>query len=439
MRNLLLWAVLSSPLSAQPDPGDLLLRVRDKVLNTVDRLPRYLCTQTVDRAQYEPSVTARTSDCEELERTRGTRFVPVRTTADRLRLDVGVAHGTEAYSWVGENRFGDQTLFDIVKEGALSTGYFHGFLTLVFRSDHAEFSFAGQRTAGARKLFEYGFVVALDASHYVFRTGGKAYTTAYEGTILADAATAELVELNVRTRNMPSETNACEVSTSMKYGRWQVNDSNFLLPTETNMRIRHGNAMESQNRTTYTGCHEFLGESTVRFGPPEEGAKTAAKSPVTPASAPFPDGLRFIVELAQDIEVATAAAGDPVKAVLAADLLDGATVLAPKGTPVACRIQTIRRYYRAPGQGDYEPQARVELLLRLESLGGPAGVRPITARPFRESPERPRQGSLAQRQAMNLGPLSALEANLWSALFENAGDDYVIRSGLAMEWMTRTR
>jgi len=50
MRRLLLWVALAASLRAQPDPAELLLRVRDRVLNTVDRLPRYLCTQTVDRA-----------------------------------------------------------------------------------------------------------------------------------------------------------------------------------------------------------------------------------------------------------------------------------------------------------------------------------------------------------------------------------------------------
>src|SRR5581483_376605 len=123
--------LLAGGLRAQPDPAAVLLRVRDKVLNTVDRLPRYLCTQTVDRRQYEPSGIVGTTVCDDLDRFRDTRYVPVLTTADRLRLDVGVAQGSEAYSWVGENRFGDQSLFDIVKEGALSTGYFHGFLAII--------------------------------------------------------------------------------------------------------------------------------------------------------------------------------------------------------------------------------------------------------------------------------------------------------------------
>ena len=445
MRRLLLWVALAASLRAQPDPAELLLRVRDRVLNTVDRLPRYLCTQTVDRAQYEPSGIVGETNCAELDRLRGIRYVPIRTTADRLRLDVGVAHGREAYSWVGENRFGDQSLFDIVRNGAVSTGYFHGFLALVFRSDQASFSFVGESTAGGRKLFEYQFDVPVEASHYIYRTGGGAYTTAYEGTMRADAETADLVELAVRTRNMPPETNTCEVSTSMKYGRWRANDADFLLPTETNMRIRDGNAVELQNRTVYTGCHEFLGESTLHFGPPDTKvvATQRAKLTTAPDATAIPGGLQFTVKLAQDIEVATAAAGDPVKALLATDLRDGRKLLAATGTPVTCRIQLIRRYYSAQSGrtlGAYEPTAKVDLQLRLESLAAPTGPRPITARPFTPpaSPLRRRPGTLAHRP-VSLGTLSSLDLNVWSTRFDNAGDDYVIKSGLAMEWMTSRR
>jgi hypothetical protein len=443
MRRLVFWAVLATSLHAQSDPGDLLLRVRDKVLNTVDRLPRYLCTQTVDREQYEPSGITGAGNCEELDRLRGTRYVPIKTTADRLRLDVGVARGSEAYSWVGENRFGDRSLFEIVQDGAVSTGYFHGFLALVFRSDHAEFSFVGEKTIDGRKRFEYGFEVPLEASHYVYRTRDKGTTTAYEGTIVADAKTADLLQLSVRTRNMAPETNACEVTTSMKYGLWRVNDADFLLPAETNLRILDGNGVESRNRTVYTGCHEFLGESTLRFGSPaDEGSKPV----ITEAAGfapPFPPGLTFTVRLTQDIPVASAAAGDPVQTVLTADLMDGKNVLARKGTPVTCRIELIRRYYHAlSGRtiGTYEPAARVEMLLRLESLAGPAGPLPLTARPFHPTPTPlPRRPDTLAQRAISLGTLSALDRNAWSERFENAGDDFVIRSGLEMQWITGKR
>jgi hypothetical protein len=118
----------------------------------VDRLPRYLCTQTIDRSQYEPDRNVFVKDCEELEISRDTRWKLLRTTSDRLRLDVSVAAQREIYSWVGENQFGNRSLFEIVNEGTLSTGYFQGFLELVFRSDNAVFSYAAETSEAGRKL-----------------------------------------------------------------------------------------------------------------------------------------------------------------------------------------------------------------------------------------------------------------------------------------------
>ena len=38
---------------AQDDPKDLLLRVSQRVMETVHGLPRYVCTQTVERTEYQ--------------------------------------------------------------------------------------------------------------------------------------------------------------------------------------------------------------------------------------------------------------------------------------------------------------------------------------------------------------------------------------------------
>jgi len=39
-------------LQTQQDPKVVMAQVRERVLATVDRLPNYMCTQTIDRAQY---------------------------------------------------------------------------------------------------------------------------------------------------------------------------------------------------------------------------------------------------------------------------------------------------------------------------------------------------------------------------------------------------
>jgi hypothetical protein len=160
-------------LHAQPDPGDLLQRVTKKVLETVGRLPKYMCTQTIDRSQYEPPAGAAGNSCGPatdvdalLEISLGVeKHKPlVLTTSDRLRLDVAVSAGREMYSWVGESRFEDRSLFQLVGSGALSTGSFASFLVVVFRDDQASFSYKGEITEGGMQLADFEFHVPCKAA-----------------------------------------------------------------------------------------------------------------------------------------------------------------------------------------------------------------------------------------------------------------------------------
>ena len=119
MRATLLLSGLIACAAAQTPDGHLLERVTRKVLDTVDRLPRFMCTQTIDRSQNEPIPPLQETGCEPDSHLR-----PVLTTSDRLRLDVAVGGGHEMYAWVGESHFEDRSLFDLVGNGALSTGSF---------------------------------------------------------------------------------------------------------------------------------------------------------------------------------------------------------------------------------------------------------------------------------------------------------------------------
>src|SRR5580698_9603445 len=165
-------------LHAQPAPGDLLQRVTQKVLETVGRLPKYMCTQTIDRSQYEPTVGSAGRPCEPYAR-KQLRL----TTSDRLRLDVAVSAGREMYSWVGESRFEDRTLFQLVRNGALSTGSFASFLMLIFRDDEASFSYKGESAEAGQQLAEFEFRVPVQSSHYIYTGAGSSVTTGYFGSI----------------------------------------------------------------------------------------------------------------------------------------------------------------------------------------------------------------------------------------------------------------
>jgi hypothetical protein len=338
---------------AQSSSADLLRRATAKVMDTVGRLPKYMCTQTIDRQQLEPAPGTPGRRCEP-PKGKQLRL----TTSDRLRLDVAVSGKREMYSWVGEGRFEDRSLFQLVGNGAISTGAFSSILQVVFRDDAAVFSYKGESTEAARKVAQFDFHVPAPSSHYLFSGGDSRVITGYSGSIFVDTATADLIRLMMQTDGLPVETGACESSTDLTYSRVRLNDADFLLPSRVDLHILNTDGVELQNRTVYSACHEFLGESTLSFDAPEPGKPAA---PGATGRDELPEGLPFTVALANSIDAANAAAGDRLAAKLTTPIRDATgRTFVPKGAAVTARIARIRRFY--------VPEPIVEVVIKLETV-----------------------------------------------------------------------
>src|SRR5579859_2871190 len=118
MRSRFLLAFsIATGLQAQQDPSGLLLRVRARIDESLNRLPNYMCMQTIDRYRYQPDVPQQSVACDESSERPTTHLA----TSDRLRFEVAVKSTGEMYGWPGENRFDDRELVDIVTDGAIST------------------------------------------------------------------------------------------------------------------------------------------------------------------------------------------------------------------------------------------------------------------------------------------------------------------------------
>lgn len=413
---------LAVSLQAQPDPADLLAQVRRRVQDSIGRLPKYMCTQTIDRLQYEPAAGKPVSRCDDGLAQKNLRV----TTSDRLRFDVGVTNAGEIYAWAGAKRFDDRSLFDLVREGPISNGIFAAFLTAIFWSQDATFSYSGDTAQDGRSLSEFGFRVPLEKSHYVF-AGDVRVTTAYEGEIFADSKTGDLVRVVIRTSGLPPETGACQATTTLDYGRVPLEGGDFLLPTVAGSQIRNVNGAKSENRMVFSNCHEFLGESTVTFDlPPDAGAVETA--PGRAAAAPtLPAGLRFTVSTTQDIKVATAAAGDSIQAKLASAIRSASNVvLAPAGSAITARLVRIRQYFGGI--------SAVSLGLKLETIQIGSVTVPLNARPNFALRRFTSLGNRVPR--VELGTLSDLD-DRDVVVFEFRSDraQAVISHGLESGWV----
>jgi hypothetical protein len=424
--GLLLAFSIAAVVRAQQEPMDLLRRVQARVGDSADRMPRYMCTQTVDRAMYERDVHDRISACDESPVRPSTHL----TSTDRLRMDVGMTTTAEIYAWVGESRFNDRDLLDMVHEGAISTGSFGAYLNAIFRTDDANFTYNGETTQDGRTLSEFGYRVPYEKSHYRYGLLQHSAITGYDGTFLVDTKTADLVRLVVRTNRLPSETGACYASTTLDYGRVRLRGVDFLLPSSSTLRIFHTDGGEAENRTVFSSCHEFLGESTIRFDAPPDGLAAEASHGSGPRVLSIPPGLPFRVAFVQGIDTATAAAGDPIKAKLITPIREGSKVLVPMGVAAGARIVRIRWFYGR--------ESTLYLDVRLETVEVGGVSIPITAAPDRGHSFQKAIGGTLQRR-VELGSLRGLEDRSAGFMFRNVHQPYVIGRGLESKWVTATQ
>jgi hypothetical protein len=445
------------------DPTAVLMQTRKSILQTVRQLPRYVCTQTVNRKRYEPADpeygtngVRRIRSCDDtVAAARRGVWKRRLASADRLRLDVAVTQDSpnfenEMYSWAGENRFSDRDLFDFVREGAVSTGSFASVLASIFGNPAARFSYTGDSLRDGRMLSEFEYQISRDRSEYRYVFGeerAQQVAVAYDGTILVDAASAELVRLRVRTEQLPAETGACEVTQDLKYGRVRIGDGDFLLPAEAGATIIHRDGTEAENLIQYSACHEFRGDSTVSFGDP---AQTAGPAPQKAALSPVsvPAGLPFKVVFTDRVDMATAAAGDAIHGRLKSAIRDGSEkILVPEGAAVIGRILRVQRSYNsskswAPERrsANFSTAPSLVIAVRLETLDIGKGPQPFYAA----------YDSGARRFVKQTGPFSArvdigsledlhaAEKQPGTATFEfwDNDPDHAIKSGLESNWIT---
>jgi len=95
--------------------------------------------------------------------------------------------------------------------------------------------------------------------------------------------------------------------------------------------------VESRSRLSFAACHQFVGESVLKFDDPAPQASPAAAR--TPAKVvTLPDDFTVDFNLDTPIDAATAASGDPVHATLRDQVRENGQIVVPKGAGLSGRI-----------------------------------------------------------------------------------------------------
>lgn len=368
MSGWLLLVLLCCLEPAQPasclsdDP--LLGRIRAIMLETLRRMPDYTCIQTIERwREGDPC-----SQCRSWE---------------RLRLEVALIGGKERFAWPRADEFSDEDIQQLVPPGAISTGEFSGFATAIFRSAAACVAGPFAELVDGRATYRYDYRVPVERSTYTLKDGRTSTRVGYHGSFWVDRQSLELLRLDVEADGLPAPPlEITGAATAIRYQKIPIAGSLFLMPALSELNVTSA-GRRSRNRTSFTQCRQYTGQSTLRFDDPAVGGTTPAQ---TPQPRRLPPGLNLELSLAAPLDPKEAAAGDLVEATLARDARRHGELLAPKGSRVYGRLLRVRQQLAPRSLGllvlDFNrlqaPGLVAEFRARLEMLGGmvPGARRP---------------------------------------------------------------
>jgi hypothetical protein len=303
-------------------PPDLVLlqRARTRMAQNLARLPNYTCLQTIERL---------------------IRRAPHKKPelVDLVRLEVALVEGRELFAWPGSREFVDRDLSTMVVGGAIGNGNFALHAKAVFQSSAPRFTYIGERARAGRRTLQWDFVVPQMLSGYMLRSNQQEAIVGYQGSFWVDADTLDLIRLEVRADDIPDRLRLYMASDAVEYARTPIGSEEFLLPEMSELVLVDWNGMDNRNRTRFTKCRQYSGESTLIFEDPAPESENA--EPLRTLVAPANVALE--VALDTPIRVGESAVGDPVTAKLTKAAKLGAGIVAPKGSLLHGRITLLRQ------------------------------------------------------------------------------------------------
>jgi hypothetical protein len=258
-----------------------------------------------------------------------------------VRIEVALVDGDELYAWPGSKKFQDTKIVDMVKGGAIGSGIFALHAKSVFQSNAPQYTFVGERiTEDGRQTLRWDYKVPLALSGYTLRSAPYEATVGYHGSFWVDAKTLDVLRLEVHADDIPPRLEIQTAANAIEYQRVKLGEEEFLLPSKSELRMTATDGHLSLNRTTFTGCRQYAGESKITFEDPETNTEAAT---LPERSLDIPPGLTLRVNLDTPIAEGSSAIGDPVTAILKKDVKLGSGLVAPTGAFLHGRIIALRR------------------------------------------------------------------------------------------------
>jgi hypothetical protein len=364
--GVLVAAVFPLAVCAEIDHVALLNRARAKIVENIERLPKYTCLQTVHRSRFQLFPAVRIRKCGDIENSSAVnRSQMMLAWSDRFKLEVTVSDGAEIFSWAGARHFQSEEVEKIVGGGMAGTGDFGPFLMSIFGGSASEYDYLGLEQDKGRDIAVYSYHVPVSTSHYQIKTGPQPddrVNMAYDGKFWIDPQNAELSRMTIEVPNPPRESQTCRIETTIDYRRARIGRSDFLLPQLTVLTMLDAEGRRHENRIEYASCREFQSESVFRTD-----LEASANAPeISKSTVAIPPGITIKIALDSKIDAESSFAGDAIEG----RLLNAIGTLVPKGAIVHGRIVRFER--------EYMPSNYLALGLRFHSVEVNGSEVPLT-------------------------------------------------------------
>jgi hypothetical protein len=285
--------------------------------------PNYTCVETIERSS----------------RAKLTNKLKI---VDTLRMEVALVDGQELFAWPGAKKFEDSDLSKMVTTGAIGNGNFGTHAQALFTTHSATFHYLGEEDFQGKKAIRFDYEVPRMLSGYRIRVSKASAIVGYHGSFYADPATFDMERIEVMADDLPPELLLTSAEDIIDYAIARIGESDFLLPAQSELSMIGIAGGEERNHVKFTACRQFSGESVVTFG--DAPATEPAAAPIATREFDLPEGLPVELVTTKEIDLQTAAIGDPVDARVNRDVKQKGEIVIPKGATATGRITRLEKY-----------------------------------------------------------------------------------------------
>jgi len=228
-----------------------LSRVKLHLRDNFQRIPNYVCREDVDRYRVAPGRT---------------RAVPV----DSVHLDVAQVDHKELLARPDAAGFEDRDLSSFVSTGVLGNGQFASQPMNLFVWDRARITPHKEATKHPATEEGWDYEIPAFLRGYEILNQGLRVSVGVRGTFWVDAQSMDLVRIEERIVEPPLESGMSASSSTVEYARMQIGISSVMLAQAAELIVVNLDGNQWRNEIKFSGCREYVSESTVRFGDPIE-------------------------------------------------------------------------------------------------------------------------------------------------------------------------